>query len=164
MIRIRIIIEKLSIGIEKITQILLGIIGGFLIILVSFGIVMRYIFKSPLTWSYELSIICFLWVSFLGAAMAVTRNSHISFDFIVDRLPERIRSKILFVKDILALITTITGTVLGGIVCYSMFPQKYQTIPISLGWLYLALPVGFACMALNILKKLVAPTKQDKTA
>jgi len=162
--QIRIFIEKLSIGIEKITKILLGIIGGFLILLVSFGILMRYVFKSPLIWSYELSIICFLWVSFLGAAIATAGNSHISFDFIVDRLPEKIRCKILFVKDILALITTITGTVLGGIVCYSMFPQKYQTIPISLGWLYLALPVGFACMAINILKKLLTPTKQDKTA
>lgn len=155
-------LEKLSRAIERITQVLLVLMGGFLVILTSFSIVIRYIFKTPLTWSYELSIICFLWVSFLGAALAFAKNGHISFEFFILKMPYRIRTKIFYIKEIVTFITVLLGTILGSIVCLNMFPQNYQTLPISLGWLYLALPIGFFFMTIHVLKGLLIHVHQRK--
>ena len=58
-----------------------------LIALISVQIVLRYFFDSPLQWSLEISRILFLWIVFLGAAIAVQRGQYTSLDVISRALP-----------------------------------------------------------------------------
>ena len=155
----KIISKKLT----KISEVLIGICGIALIFIVSTGIIFRYIFKSPLTWSYELSIVFFIWISFQGAAYALSKQSHVSFEFILNLLPEKSRSYFLLAKEIILLIILLSGTILGFIVFLNMVPQKYQTIPLSLGWLYLALPVGFVFMFFHTLYAFLIQIDQKKS-
>src|SRR5580692_1434696 len=56
------------------------------------GVVSRYVFNRPLTWSDELASILFLWLAMLGAVIALRRDEHMRLTFLVTRAPARWRS------------------------------------------------------------------------
>ena len=51
------------------------------------GVVARYVFDAPLTWSDELASILFLWLAMLGAAIALRRGEHMCLNTLAKRLP-----------------------------------------------------------------------------
>ena len=61
-------------------------------IVLSAGVVSRYIFHHPLTWSDEIAVTLFLWLSMLGSAVALRRGGHMRLTLVVERLPPRWRS------------------------------------------------------------------------
>ncbi len=55
------------------------------IVLLSAGVVSRYVFQSPLTWSDELASALFLWLAMLGAVVALRRGEHMRLTVFVNR-------------------------------------------------------------------------------
>jgi len=53
---------------------------------VTVGIVSRYVFGSPFSWTEELATFLFIWLSFLGAGVAAARRKHVLVDYISCRL------------------------------------------------------------------------------
>ena len=51
------------------------------------GVVARYVFNAPLTWSDELASILFLWLAMLGAVIALRRGEHMRLTTLVKLLP-----------------------------------------------------------------------------
>ena len=49
-------------------------------------VIFRYFFNHPLFWSEELSRYCFVWIVFVGAAIAVKHGAHIGVDYFVKHL------------------------------------------------------------------------------
>jgi TRAP-type C4-dicarboxylate transport system permease small subunit len=54
------------------------------------GIVYRYVLQNSLAWSDEVALLCFTWMVFLTAALAVRDNSHVRVELVNNLLPERI--------------------------------------------------------------------------
>ena len=50
------------------------------------GVVARYVFNAPLTWSDELASALFLWLAMLGAVIALRRGEHMRLTTLVARL------------------------------------------------------------------------------
>lgn len=60
------------------------------ILVLFFGVVSRYVFHTPIVWSDELASTLFLWLSMLGAVVALRRGAHMRMTAIVSKLsPER---------------------------------------------------------------------------
>ncbi|MBU1295073.1 MAG: TRAP transporter small permease [Gammaproteobacteria bacterium] len=55
------------------------------------NVVLRYLFGSGIAASEELSRLLFVWLIFMGATLAVGRNSHIGFDLVQRKLPKNLR-------------------------------------------------------------------------
>lgn len=78
--------------IKKISRIILDFFGVFvpsvcfLIIFISFmiTIISRYCFKIPVTWSYEVSVLGYMWVMFFGAGKAIENDEHVVFGLVYD--------------------------------------------------------------------------------
>jgi len=51
-----------------------------IIILVFIQVLNRFIFKLSLPWIQEISLLCFYWAVFIGAALAVRKRSHFSIN------------------------------------------------------------------------------------
>ena len=51
----------------------------------------RYVLNNSLTWSEELSRYIFVWITFLGAAIATKEKMHIRLDFISSILPKKVK-------------------------------------------------------------------------
>jgi TRAP-type C4-dicarboxylate transport system permease small subunit len=65
---------------------------GAAILVVTAQVLWRYAFNNSLVWTEEASRYLFVWMTFLGAALAVKEQSHIGVTAFVDSLPERLRS------------------------------------------------------------------------
>jgi tripartite ATP-independent transporter DctM subunit len=56
------------------------------------GVVSRYVFNAPLTWSDELASILFLWLAMLGAVIALRRGEHMRLTTFLNLMPPRGRA------------------------------------------------------------------------
>src|SRR6059036_2757500 len=66
-----------------------------MVVLVFGNVVLRYAFNSGITVSEELSRWLFVWLTFLGATVAMKEHTHLGMDSVVARLPP-IGKKICF--------------------------------------------------------------------
>ena len=67
------------------------------------GILTRYIFVQPATWTTELSTLAFAWLTFFGAAYAFRINAHIGIDAVTSRLPDAWQPAIALIKLVVEL-------------------------------------------------------------
>src|ERR1700730_12023033 len=56
------------------------------ILVLSTGVVARYVFHRPITWSDELATSLFLWLVMFGAAIALRRGEHMRLTTLVDHV------------------------------------------------------------------------------
>lgn len=99
-------------------------------------IVMRYIFKYPLTWAYEVTVIGFSWTVILGACYAMRSRSHVKFTLIYDMLSGK-KAAIVRAAGNLILIV---GFILLIIPSYKYITfmnfQKTSVFKIRLSWVF----------------------------
>jgi TRAP-type C4-dicarboxylate transport system permease small subunit len=64
------------------------------IVVLSMGVISRYVLQQPLTWSDELASVLFLWLAMLGAVVAMQHSEHMRLTVFVARLSEGKRRKV----------------------------------------------------------------------
>ncbi|CAH1659199.1 TRAP transporter large permease subunit [Hyphomicrobiales bacterium] len=62
------------------------------IVILGAGVAARYVFHAPLVWSDELASILFLWLSMLGAVVALRRGEHMRMTGLVSRVSPQTRA------------------------------------------------------------------------
>ena len=70
----------------RLLSVLMVIALALMVVLVFTNVVMRYAFNSGITVSEELSRWLFVWVTFLGAIVAMHEGAHLGTDMMVSRL------------------------------------------------------------------------------
>ena len=74
-------------------------------VLMVFGnVVLRYVFNSGIVVSEELARFCFVWLTFIGAIVAVRDNAHLGMDNMVQRLPRGGKLACLAASQVLILV------------------------------------------------------------
>src|ERR687890_1171484 len=68
-------------------KVLIALFLAIMVVLVFGNVVLRYAFNSGITVSEELSRWLFVWVTFLGAIVAMREHGHLGVDSLVKRLP-----------------------------------------------------------------------------
>ena len=101
-----------------ITEVPAAILVAVEIVVLFAGVVSRYVFHAPLTWSDELASILFLWLAMLGAVIALRRGEHMRLTAIVTRVPERWR----------ALLETLAALVVAVFVVLVKVPAHEYTL------------------------------------
>ena len=64
---------------------------SFIVIFVTFliSILSRYVFRIPVTWTYEISILGYMWTMFFGVGKAMENDEHVVFSLVYDKLDEK---------------------------------------------------------------------------
>lgn len=89
---------------------------------VAVNVVGRFVFHSSLATSDELSRFLFIWVIFLGAALAHIHGEHIAVDLIVTRLPRAFKRPVIVVQELLI-----------GVVLVALLVSAQHVMSLSLG-------------------------------
>lgn len=79
-------VQKLIAGYCRLIGYLMAAALAAMVVLVFGNVVMRYAFNSGFTISEELSRWLFVWLTFLGAVVALRDNGHLGTDMLVSRL------------------------------------------------------------------------------
>ncbi len=122
------------------------VIGGLTMLAITLvlfaGVVWRYFFVDPLTWSDEIARTLFVWLAFIGAAIGVKRRLHSAVLVFGSRLPAKWQTFMtvlgLLVIAVMAGVLLYTGTT----ETLANFKQVMPITGLSRGWLYLAVPVS----------------------
>lgn len=95
---------------------------AIMVVLVFGNVVMRYGFNSGLTLSEELSRWLFVWMTFLGAVVALNERAHLGTDSLISRLPPGGKKVCLLLTLLLMLFLT-----------WLVFLGSYEQVKINWG-------------------------------
>lgn len=111
-------------------------------------VICRYVLKLSLSFTEELSRFLFIWVTFLGTAMALKKHQHVKMDLLVSVFPARIRKAVE--QSVGAFTVFIYGILIySGIgVMEKTMDQTSAAMNFPMGLVYAAVPVSFAVMIL----------------
>ncbi len=125
-----------------------------LLLVVGAQIFARYVLNHSLFWSEELARYLFIYLVFLGAAIALRREGHIQVSFFVERLPPGARRAVAVAGDVLLL--AFAGTVLVQSVRLAAMVWTVPTAALLIPWtfVYLGILSGMAAMTLGALAAL----------
>ena len=118
------------------------------------GVWSRYVMRATFQWYDEVARLCFVWMIFLGAAVAVRRGAHFRLHLLIDRFGARARRRV----DLLVTLIVIAFAavlVAGGIAIAPLARRQVtDALEVSMLWFYGALPVGGALMIVFALPQL----------
>jgi TRAP-type C4-dicarboxylate transport system permease small subunit len=87
-------------------NVLIALALAVMLLLVFGNVVLRYVFNSGISVSEELSRWLFVWITFLGAIVAVKDHGHLGTDMLLTRLPPFGRRICLVASHVLMLFCT----------------------------------------------------------
>lgn len=122
-----------------------------LIIVSAVTVVSRYILNDPFMWSEEVQVLCFMWISFLGAGVAFRYGSHVAIDVFVNLIPPKPRRYVDLLLSILVTVVLCYALYLSIVyVDQSIMLQKRSSILQIPDWCFcISVVFGFASMIVS---------------
>ncbi len=159
--------------VNKLVERFFAILSGIslcVVFIVSFAqVVQRFVFNMSMPWAPDVTRIFFVYSVLCGMCVGVIRKSHLSIDVFVHALPERVRTALALVSDIIVIVFLV-------FVFKESFPfiagNTDQTTPylnFPMSYVYAAFPVCIAVMLAYLavdsvvtLKDLFGTRREDK--
>ena len=117
----------------KALSVLMAASLALMVVLVFTNVVLRYAFNSGITVSEELSRWLFVWLTFLGAIVALNEGAHLGTDTLVSRLSVRGKKVCL-----------VLGHVLMLWICWLMFRGSLEQVKVNWGTTSAAMETSMA--------------------
>ncbi|MGF9947325.1 TRAP transporter small permease [Priestia megaterium] len=151
---------KINVGLTKLLEWI--IVVSMLVILLSnfVNVIMRYFFSAPFYWTDELSALLFVWIIFIGSAVAVATNSHMSLDYFFGKMTPQFKKITKIVCTIIIIVTLLYLTIGSYNMIEVLSDQKYSSLPLSLAWGFLPIPIGCALMIYFLIVNLIKDFKK----
>jgi TRAP-type C4-dicarboxylate transport system permease small subunit len=131
--------------------------------IVIFQVLARNYLKISAPWTDEASVIFFIWAVMVGSAVGVRTRVH----YLVDLFP----ASYVRVNAVLDLIAGVLvfGIIIvlfwGGTIYFQMgFSRNFDSIIITMAWLFISLPISTACMFLFTLENFITDIGRVKKA
>ncbi|MDR1321980.1 MAG: TRAP transporter small permease [Gracilibacteraceae bacterium] len=144
------ILNKGSEGLNRLCQILLVLSITILVAAMFIQILRRVFIGSTFTWVDGVARYMLIWGTFLGAAIAAKESEHISLTFIADKLTGK-ANQIFECLLYLCFAFLACYAVFAGIQAVQLvLPQKSDSLPISVAWIYGAIPFCEAIIVFHL--------------
>jgi TRAP-type C4-dicarboxylate transport system permease small subunit len=139
---------------DRLTKVIAaGLLSALLLVTIT-AVVYRYVLHSPLSWSVEVQTTLFVWLTFLGAAIAMAGHEHSGFTDLVTRMPRPIQIAVLVASAVAVTVFLLIIIRLGFAALPRLAGQTTPALGISVVVNYLALPVGMSLMLVQFLATL----------
>jgi len=140
-------LREINKAIDSIIKKICIILLIFFTAVVLLQILARNYIKVPMSWTAEVALFLFLWSVYLGSAIAIRSRQH----YIVEVLPK------IFIRTT-AIMTTFSDIIIFGILFVLIwggvkfsgmgFHRFFISLPISMAWLFVAMPISGIVMCL----------------
>ncbi len=129
-------------------------------------VVTRYVFKIPLFWIEEFARYLMVWMVFIGAALAISKQAHLRVDVLDFLLPQR-------VKDILHALVSLLIAVFAfafGLSSYELIIDQVEigqvspAMQVPMGAVYSVLLVGSGLIVIHAFHELVTLFARKKAS
>jgi len=149
---------------DRLIDIVITMMFSGMVVLIILLVVMRYVFNSTIVGGYETLRFAFIYTTFLGAAVLVSRGEHIGMDIIVKHFPDTARQSVKAVEQslIAALHVYLLVISIHWIQVTGGFPSAELKLPMK--FIQISLPVACGLTALYALNRMVGylvPNKKE---
>ena len=140
-------LERLNAFIQRGCVTLQMMLLGVIVLILFSSVFWRYFLNDPFSWSEDAALFCMVWMTFLGAPVALRGGDHVAMELCLQLFPGKIITMIRVLINFIVLTTSSVVIYYG----WGFVEQGMARIIPSLDWLsqgyvYLALPVGFLLM------------------
>jgi TRAP-type transport system small permease protein len=135
-----------------------------MVVMVFGNVVLRYGFNSGILVSEEMSRYCFIWLTYIGAMIAMRDREHIGVDTLVRRLPRAGKKLCLFLSESLMLLVNVLFFVGTWKMHELQVTNVSPVVGISMIWVYgvgYVVAVVMALFNLAVLYRLFTGTLSD---
>ena len=140
-------VNRRAVAVERL---LAGSLVLTVFVVVLLQVVMRYLFQRPNPWTEELSRFGFIWVSMIGAALAVELRTHFVFDQLVGLLRPKLQ-KLARVCSTAFVAAMAAGLIVFGLqLVFLADSQRSAALNVPMSWIYASVPVAGLLMLLHI--------------
>ena len=134
--------EKLRKALDKLLSVLAGGSMAVMVILTSYQVITRYIFKAPSTWSEELVGYLFGWSTMFGATIVSGERGHMRIPIIIDRFSPTLRKAFHIFGEVIAFLFSATILVFGGYQVSNLaMGQQTSSLGVAVGVFYWVMPI-----------------------
>ena len=98
------ILDLLDIGVTSV---------AFIVIFVTFmiSIISRYLLRIPVTWTYEISNLGYMWTMFFGVGKAIENDQHVVFSLVYDKVAPKTKRVFLILYNVLLVLLLVIAFV-----------------------------------------------------
>ncbi|WP_419167715.1 TRAP transporter small permease [Candidatus Palauibacter sp.] len=114
-------------------------------------VLMRYLFAYPNPWSEEVSRFCFIWMSLLGASLAVAHRAHFRFDQVTERLPPRAKRAVETFAGAVVLVFALLLIATGIALMDLTMGERSAALNLPVALVYAAVPASGVLMVIHLL-------------
>lgn len=133
-----------------------------LVLVVIWQVFTRQVLQSPSGWTTTVSQYLFIWLVLFSVAMVFGERGHVAVDFFARLMPRSAQRITSVLVELSVLAFALLGLVWGGIRGMSIsFDQAIPGLPVTVGQMYLALPIAGVLIALFALEDLVRAARGD---
>lgn len=134
--------EAIKKALDKITLTFCIVIFIAMVLLTTYQVGMRYLFKSPSSISETLTRYLFVWLVILSATYVFGQRDHICITFVKDKLSASAKRVVELLINIIVIIFSVTIMLYGGQVITRMNMLQYDSIlKIPTGVIYSIIPI-----------------------
>ncbi len=125
--------------------------------IVPVGVFFRYVLSASLSWTDELGGLLLVWITFLGAVVALDRRTHLDMDPFGARVPPRARLALRALADSTLAALLLVLLVNGWTITTRLMAQTAISLPVSRGLLQSVMPLSAALMLVVLVARWVLP-------
>jgi len=154
------LLSSLSRALARLEDLLLALMVGIMAVLLGLGVVLRYVFNDPLTWSEEFVVTLFVWSVMLCMPSALRRRMHIRIDALILRLGPVGRRVAGVLACSGAAVVFVAAVYAGWSHTANVASSNTPMLGYSVAWIFVAMPIGFALTLLHAAAILVSEGPQ----
>lgn len=125
----------------KVERVLIFGLMVFLVGILTVQVLSRFVFNAPIDYTEELSRFGLIWLVFIGTAHATYLNEHFIVSVLVDAINFPGKKVYLFLVELLVIVFFVGLIYFGWKIAWKN-PRIEPALNLSMGWAYLAMPVG----------------------
>lgn len=145
---------------DRLIRNLVIVILATMVIIVAGNVFCRFVLNFSLYWADELAQILLVWLTFIGAALAVQDKSHYALNFLTERMKGSSQKLFKQLQQVISILSILTLFYFSTIVTWNV---RYWTMPateISRAFVYIICPIGCLMMLYYAVKIMVCEFRE----
>lgn len=123
------------------------------------NVILRYCFKFTISSAEEITLIAFIWASYIGSAAAYKSEEHIAIDIIVNKFPKKLRYYSELAINIFIIIISMSYTYLGIVLCMNAGSKTTLVLRLPYILVDVSIVISFGLMTIYGILKLIRRIK-----
>ncbi len=140
---------------ERVVEIVGITLLVLMVITIGVQVFCRYFLNFTPSWSEDLSLLFMIWFSFLGIALGVKRDTHLSIEFFFNRLSKNFQRFITDFNYILILFFSYILFTRGIILVRMTLNSKMPSLKVPTSVLYIVIPIMSVIIIIFLIQKFI---------